>query len=104
MDNFKRIVLHDEYFIERTLYPNVDFYSGIIYKAMGFPASMFLVLFAIASTSCWLARWQKMPEDPEQKIERPGQIYTGTEQREYIQIEKRTQGIEPCRYVWSVLE
>ncbi|NUO08826.1 MAG: citrate synthase [Candidatus Brocadia sp.] len=85
----ERIALNDEYFIERKLYPNVDFYSGIIYQAMGFPVNMFPVLFAIARASGWLAQWQEMLEDPEQKIARPRQIYTGADQREYVGIEKR---------------
>ena len=85
----ERIALNDGYFVERKLYPNVDFYSGIIYQAMGFHANMFPVLFAIARTSGWLAQWQEMLEDPEQKLARPRQIYTGADQREYVQIEKR---------------
>jgi citrate synthase len=73
----ERIALEDEYFIKRKLYPNVDFYSGIIYQAMGFTTGMFTVLFAIARTAGWLAQWQEMLEDAEQKIARPRQIYTG---------------------------
>jgi citrate synthase len=73
----ERIALSDEYFIKRKLYPNVDFYSGIIYQAMGFDPAMFTVLFAIPRTVGWLAQWQEMLEDPEQKIARPRQIYTG---------------------------
>ncbi len=73
----EHIALNDEYFIERKLYPNVDFYSGIILKAMGFPTSMFTVLFAIARTVGWVAQWNEMIEDPDQKIGRPRQLYTG---------------------------
>jgi len=73
----EKIALHDEYFIERKLYPNVDFYSGIIYKAMGIPASMFTVLFAVARTAGWVSQWKEMWEDQEFKITRPRQLYTG---------------------------
>ncbi|MCZ2150877.1 MAG: citrate (Si)-synthase, partial [Bryobacterales bacterium] len=77
----ERIALNDEYFIKRKLYPNVDFYSGIIYQAMGFHPEMFTVLFAIPRTVGWLAQWQELIEDPEQKIARPRQIFTGHEIR-----------------------
>jgi len=83
------IALNDEYFIKRKLYPNVDFYSGIIYQAMGFKPEMFTVLFAIARMSGWLAQWQEMISDPEQKIARPRQIYTGYPQREFVPIDQR---------------
>jgi citrate synthase len=73
----EKIALEDEYFIKRKLYPNVDFYSGIIYQAMGFDPAMFTVLFAIPRTVGWLAQWQEMLNDPEQKISRPRQVYTG---------------------------
>ena len=73
----ERIALEDEYFVKRKLYPNVDFYSGLIYQAMRFPTSMFTVLFAIPRVSGWLAQWQEMLDDPDQKIARPRQIYTG---------------------------
>jgi citrate synthase len=86
----ERIALEDEYFIKRKLYPNVDFYSGIIYQAMGFRPEMFTVLFAIPRTAGWLAQWQELVTDPEQKIARPRQIYTGHEQREFVPMEKRT--------------
>jgi citrate synthase len=79
----EHIALHDEYFIERKLYPNVDFYSGIILKAMGFPTSMFTVLFAIARTVGWVAQWNEMIEDPDQKIGRPRQLYCGPTARSY---------------------
>jgi citrate synthase len=85
----ERIALEDEYFIKRKLYPNVDFYSGIIYQALGFRPEMFTVLFAIPRTVGWLAQWQEMLEDPEQKIARPRQIYTGHDEREFLPIEKR---------------
>ena len=85
----ERIALHDEYFIEKKLYPNVDFYSGITLKAMGFPTSMFTVLFAVARTVGWIAQWNEMIEDPNQKIGRPRQLYTGAERRDYVAVEKR---------------
>ena len=80
----ERIALADEYFVKRRLYPNVDFYSGIIYQAMGFPVEMFPVLFAIPRTSGWLAQWEEMLLDPEQRISRPRQIYTGADVRDYV--------------------
>lgn len=85
----ERIALHDEYFISKKLYPNVDFYSGIILKAMGFPTSMFTVLFAVARTVGWISQWKEMIEDPSQRIGRPRQLYTGPVQRDYTAIEKR---------------
>jgi citrate synthase len=85
----ERIALEDDYFIERKLYPNVDFYSGIIYQAMGFPVKMFPVLFAIPRTVGWLAQWREMIQDPEQKISRPRQIYVGPQRRSFLPIEKR---------------
>jgi citrate synthase len=85
----ERIALEDEYFVKRRLYPNVDFYSGIIYKAMGLPVDMFPVLFAIPRTSGWLAQWAEMLEDPEQKIARPRQVYLGYRTRDYVPIEQR---------------
>jgi citrate synthase len=81
--------LDDEYFTERKLYPNVDFYSGIIYEAMGIPADMFTVIFAIPRTAGWVAQWMEMQEDPEKKIARPRQIYTGARELEYVPIEQR---------------
>jgi len=86
----ERIALEDEYFIKRKLYPNVDFYSGIIYQALGFKPDMFTVLFAIPRTVGWLAQWQEMLADSEQKIARPRQIYTGYDERNFVPIEKRT--------------
>jgi citrate synthase len=85
----ERIALDDDYFVSRKLYPNVDFYSGIIYKAMGFPVEMFPVLFAIPRTSGWVAQWEEMLLDQEQKIARPRQIYLGSDERDYVPIEKR---------------
>jgi citrate synthase len=85
----ERIALQDEYFVKRKLYPNVDFYSGIIYQALGFRPEMFTVLFAIPRTVGWLAQWEEMLLDPEQKIARPRQIYTGHELRNWVPIEKR---------------
>lgn len=85
----ERIALEDEYFIEKKLYPNIDFYSGICLRAMGFPTSMFTVLFAVARTVGWVAQWVEMIEDPMQKIGRPRQLYTGSGQRDYVQIGNR---------------
>ncbi|HEY6212916.1 MAG TPA: citrate synthase, partial [Vicinamibacterales bacterium] len=86
----ERIALEDDYFVSRKLYPNVDFYSGLIYQAMGFPVEMFPVLFAIPRTAGWLAQWEEMLEDPETKIARPRQIYTGHPKRDYVPREKRS--------------
>ena len=85
----ERIALQDDYFVTRKLYPNVDFYSGLIYQAMGFPVEMFPVLFAIPRTAGWIAQWEEMLLDPEQKIARPRQIYTGPTKRDYVAREKR---------------
>ncbi len=85
----ERIALQDDYFITRKLYPNVDFYSGLIYQAMGFPVEMFPVLFAIPRTAGWIAQWEEMLLDPEQKIARPRQIYTGAKTRNYIPRDQR---------------
>src|SRR6201981_2764606 len=85
----EKIALHDQYFIDRKLYPNVDFYSGITLKAMGFPTSMFTVLFAVARTVGWISQWSEMIEDPQQKIGRPRQLYTGVGRRDYIPMDKR---------------
>ncbi len=85
----ERIALEDDYFVERKLYPNVDFYSGIIYQAMGFPVEMFPVLFAIPRTVGWLSQWQEMLEDEDQKIARPRQVFTGYDLRDYVPIAKR---------------
>ena len=85
----EKIALHDAYFIEKKLYPNVDFYSGIILKAMGFPTTMFTVLFAVARTVGWIAQWKEMIEDPSQRIGRPRQLYTGETRRDYVPVSKR---------------
>jgi citrate synthase len=85
----EKIALHDEYFIEKKLYPNVDFYSGIILKAMNFPTTMFTVLFAVARTVGWIAQWKEMIEDPSQRIGRPRQLYTGETRRDYVPVSKR---------------
>ncbi len=86
----ERIALEDDFFVQRKLYPNVDFYSGIIYQAMGFQPDMFTVMFAIPRTVGWLAQWQEMLEDPEQKIARPRQIYTGSERRAFLTMHERS--------------
>ena len=86
----ERIALEDEYFAEKKLFPNVDFYSGIILKAMGFPTSMFTVLFAVARTVGWVAQWKEMIEDPSQRISRPRQLYTGHEQRDFVPLDRRS--------------
>ena len=85
----ERIALEDDFFVSRKLYPNVDFYSGIIYQAMGLPVDMYPVLFAIPRTSGWLAQWKEMLGDEEQKIARPRQVYTGADQRDYLPVENR---------------
>jgi citrate synthase len=85
----ERIALEDDYFKEKKLFPNVDFYSGIILKAMGFPTSMFTVLFAMARTVGWIAQWKEMIEDPNQKIGRPRQLYTGKNERPFIPLARR---------------
>ncbi|MHB8883879.1 MAG: citrate synthase [Methylovirgula sp.] len=85
----EKIALSDEYFIEKKLYPNIDFYSGITLKAMGFPTAMFTVLFAVARTAGWIAQWKEMIEDPGQKIGRPRQLYTGAPRRDYMTIDRR---------------
>jgi Citrate synthase len=85
----EKIALNDEYFIQRKLYPNVDFYSGITLRALGFPPEMFTVLFALARTVGWIAQWKEMIEDPSQKIGRPRQLYTGAPRRDYVPVDKR---------------
>ena len=85
----EHIALNDQYFIDKQLYPNVDFYSGIILKAMGFPTSMFTVLFAVARTVGWISQWKEMIEDPTQRIGRPRQLYTGPAQRDFVSVDKR---------------
>jgi len=88
----ERIALEDDYFVSRRLYPNVDFYSGLIYQAMGFPTEMFPVLFAIPRTSGWLAQWLEQLEDPEQRISRPRQLYDGADARDYLPLTMRRVG------------
>ena len=85
----ERTALEDDYFVKRKLFPNVDFYSGIILRAMGFPTNMFTVLFALARTVGWVAHWNEMMEDPSQKIGRPRQLYTGQPQRPYAPLDGR---------------
>ncbi len=85
----EQIALHDDYFVEKKLYPNVDFYSGIVLRALGFPTSMFTALFAVARTVGWIAQWKEMIEDPEQKIGRPRQLYVGAPKRDYVDVPKR---------------
>ncbi len=85
----EKVALEDDYFVQKKLYPNVDFYSGIILKAMGFPMSMFTVLFAVARTVGWIAQWNEMIEDPSQKIGRPRQLYTGAGKRSFVSLDKR---------------
>ena len=85
----ERIALEDDFFVSRKLYPNVDFYSGIIYQAMGLPVDMYPVLFAIPRTAGWLAQWKEMMNDDEQKIARPRQVYTGHDSREYVPMGNR---------------
>jgi citrate synthase len=86
----ERIALQDEYFLKRKLYPNVDFYSGLIYQAMGFPVDMFPVLFAIPRMSGWLAQWEELVQDEEQKIARPRQVYAGAGERHFVPFGRRT--------------
>ncbi|MFM7702367.1 MAG: citrate/2-methylcitrate synthase, partial [Alphaproteobacteria bacterium] len=85
----EKIALNDEYFVSRKLFPNVDFYSGIIYKALGIPSNLFTVIFAIARSAGWISQWKEMYEDPAFKIGRPRQLYTGYNKRDFIKIENR---------------
>jgi len=85
----EKIVLEDDYFVSRKLYPNVDFYSGIVMRAMGIPNSMFTAIFAMARTAGWVAQWSEMHADPEAKIGRPRQLYTGATRREFVSSDKR---------------
>ncbi len=85
----ERIALQEDYFVKRKLYPNVDFYSGLIYQAMGLPVDMFPVLFAIPRTAGWLAQWQEMLEDEDQRIARPRQVYLGPARRDYVPMNRR---------------
>ena len=85
----EEIALADDFFVSRKLYPNVDFYTGLIYKALGFPIRMYAVLFAIGRLPGWIAQWREMISDPHTKIGRPRQVYTGAAQRDFVAIEKR---------------
>ena len=85
----EEVALHDDYFVERKLYPNVDFYSGLIYRAIGFPKNMFTNCFAIGRLPGWIAQWKEMIESPETKIGRPRQVYVGPAERDYVPIERR---------------
>jgi citrate synthase len=85
----EKIALNEDFFVSRNLYPNVDFYSGLIYQALGFPVEMFPVLFAIPRTVGWLAQWEEMLEDPEQRISRPRQVYVGEDARDFVALEDR---------------
>jgi len=86
----EKIALEDEYFVKRKLYPNVDFYSGIVMRAMGIPNSMFTAIFALARTAGWIAQWNEMHSNPENKIGRPRQLYTGELRREFVTITERS--------------
>ena len=85
----EKIAVEDEYFVSRKLYPNVDFYSGIVYKALGIPVAMFTAIFALARTVGWIAQWNELVGDPEQKIGRPRQLFTGATKREFVPLAKR---------------
>jgi citrate synthase len=85
----EEIALEDPYFVDRKLYPNVDFYSGIIYRALGIPVDMFTVMFALGRLPGWIAQWQEMRNDPKMRINRPRQIYTGENARDYVPMDKR---------------
>ncbi len=91
--NLEEVALYDEYFIERKLYPNVDFYSGIIYRAIGIPTDMFTVMFAIGRMPGWIAQWKEMREDPKGRISRPRQIYVGHPQRKFVPLGKRVDAV-----------
>ena len=94
--NLEEVALHDELFIERKLYPNVDFYSGIIYRAMGIPTEMFTVMFALGRLPDWIAQWREMTDDPKTRICRPRQIYTGATTRSYVPLELRAASTGPA--------
>ncbi|MBE0688893.1 MAG: citrate (Si)-synthase, partial [Anaerolineae bacterium] len=87
--NLEAIALRDDYFVERKLYPNVDFYSGILYRAMGIPTDMFTVMFALGRLPGWIAQWKEMRNDPATRINRPRQIYTGATARDYVPLNQR---------------
>ena len=86
----EKVALEDEYFIKRNLYPNVDFYSGVIYRAMGIPVEMFTVLFAIGRLPGWIAHWKEMHDSPTKRICRPRQVYTGANERKFVPVDKRS--------------
>merc|ERR1719203_2098716 len=90
----ERIALSDEYFVKRKLYPNVDFYSGVIYKALGIPTEMFTIMFTLPRLAGWLAHWDEFTEDPENKIVRPRQIYKGYTRRDFVNMVDRTQKVD----------
>jgi citrate synthase len=87
--NLERVALEDDYFVEKKLYPNVDFYSGIIYRAMGIPTEMFTVMFALGRLPGWIAHWKEMREDPAARINRPRQVYTGETKRAFPEMKER---------------
>jgi citrate synthase len=87
--NLEEVALSDDYFIEKKLYPNVDFYSGILYRAMGIPTNMFTVMFALGRLPGWIAHWKEMRDDPDSRINRPRQIYTGAPKRSFVPIDQR---------------
>jgi len=95
----ERIALSDEFFIKRKLYPNVDFYSGLIYKAMGFPTDMFTILFAVPRLAGWLAHWNEWLDDPENRIYRPFQIYKGNDTTEYIDMANRKAEVDDSKFL-----
>ena len=97
----ERIALEDDYFVERKLYPNVDFYSGIILKAMGFPTNMFTVIFAIARTVGWIAHWKEMYTEGQTKIGRPRQLYTGHGKREFTEVSVREHKAPSWSWLWT---
>jgi citrate synthase len=88
--HLEEVALHDEYFVERKLYPNVDFYSGIIYRAMGIPTNMFTVMFALGRLPGWIAHWKELRDDASGRINRPRQIYTGPTERKFVSLDQRT--------------
>ena len=88
-NRLEQVALEDDYFVERKLYPNVDFYSGIIYRALGFPERMFTVLFALGRLPGWIAHWKEMNQDPDTRIARPRQIYIGEPERDFVPIDQR---------------
>jgi citrate synthase len=96
----ERIALEDDYFVDKKLYPNVDFYSGIILRALGFPTNMFTVLFSIGRTVGWIAHWKEMLESPESKIGRPRQLYVGNERREFTAVAQREHTEKKSSWSW----